>query len=174
MFMMRLKGNFKCAYRPSHTQHHALSINTCVVWTTSITMSVCLQVPVWLLTCKCTNCSKQAGIESGLSIPASREGGCSGMDMLVSHCLSSCLSAHRSVDIFMYSCLFCQTSTSYWPQSFHFYTPCTTKLCVCGYIGFTPSVRLSVCASHMPCLLYGLLPTFISATDQCMHHRCLL
>ena len=124
--MMRLKGNFKCAYRPSHTQHHALSINTCAVWTTSITMSVCLQVPVWLLTCKCT---KQAGIESGLSIPESRGmvgggwggggdgggggwggggwggggggggwgwGGCSGMDMLVSPCLSSCLS------LFMY------------------------------------------------------------------------
>ena len=42
-----IKGNLKCAYRPSHTQHHALSINTCVVWTTSITMSVCLQAPVW-------------------------------------------------------------------------------------------------------------------------------
>ena len=158
--MMRLKGNFKCAYRPSHTQHHALSINTCAVWTTSITMSVCLQVPVWLLTCKCT---KQAGIESG-------GGGCSGMDMLVSPCLSSCLSLFMYVFMSILLNLYKLLTTI-----ISFLYPMHNKVvCVGILVSLRLSIRLSVCASHLPCLLYGLLPTFISATNQCMHHRCLL
>ena len=43
-----------------------------------------------------------------------------------------------------------------------------------GGVYWFHSVCLSVHPSHMLCPIFGLLPTFISATDQCMHHRCVL
>ena len=80
------------------------------------------------------------------------EWGYCGMGILVSPCLSSCLSVHPSVDIFVSILL-----NLYNIDHNHFVSPC-----------------LSVHQSHMPCPLYGLLLTFISAKDQSMHHRCLV
>ena len=74
------------------------------------------------------------------------------MGISVSPCLSSCLSVHSSVDVFMSILL---------------------NLHDIDQNNFV-SLCLSVHPSHMPCPFYGLLLTFISAKDQCMHHRCLL